>query len=184
MNKQEILAKIKSLVTMNFSTEPTEPVEPVVKLEEDEVVYELSYEGELEVGLTVSVKGNGEVVESFTGEIQEDNKVIKIVENVVTEITDAEEDEDESEDESEDTFTSKFSEEVINKFSAINETLEEVINKFKASEEENLKLKSEIAELNEKVIKFSKQEVDERERKSYTSREEFLKNPRIINDLK
>lgn len=188
MNKQEILAKIKSLVTMNFSTEPVvEPevkpeVEPVVtEFEEDEVVYELSYEGELVVGLVVSVKAGEETLETFTGEIQEGNYVITIVENIVTEVV---EEEEESEDESEDTFTSEFSEEVISKFSAINKTLEEVINKFKTSETENEALRAEITKLNEEVSKFSKQEVDKREPKTYMSREEFLRNPRIVNDLK
>lgn len=190
MNKQEILAKIKSLVTMNFSTEkpevkPTE--EPEVKPEvtefENEVVYELSYEGELVVGVVVSVKAGEEVVENFTGEIQEGDYTITIVENIVTEIAEVVEEEDESEDES-DTFTSEFSEEVISKFSAINATLEEVINKFKTSETENEALRAEITKLNEEVSKFSKQEIDKREPKTYMSREEFLRNPRIVNDLK
>lgn len=192
MNKQEILAKIKSLVTMNFSTEPVEKpeVKPEVKpepvvteFEEDEVVYELSYEGELVVGLVVSVKAGEETLETFTGEIQEGNYTITIVENIVTEIAEVVEEEEESEDES-DTFTSEFSEEVISKFSAINETLEEVINKFKTSETENEALRAEITKLNEEVSKFSKQEVDKREPKTYMSREEFLRNPRIVNDLK
>lgn len=201
MNKQEILAKIKSLVTMNFATDsgdgdgndpkPNEPksntisvkVEEEVDGEKVEVTYELVYEGELGVGSKVEVSKDGETVESYSGEFKlENGDTVVITDNEVTEIK--VKDEDESEDETEDPFMEEFSAEVINKFSAINETLEEVIGKFKASEEENKALKSEIAELNDKVIKFSKQELDKREPKSYTSREEFLKNPKVINDLK
>ena len=201
MNKQEILAKIKSLVTMNFATDsgdgdgndpkPAEPTTNTISLEVEEevdgevvkVTYELVYEGELEVGSKVTVSKDGEAVESYSGDPPPENEdVVVITDNEVTEINVKEE--DESEGETEDPFMAEFSAEVINKFSAINETLEEVIGKFKASEEENKALKTEIAELNEKVIKFSKQEVDKRKPKTYTSREEFMKNPKIINDLK
>lgn len=202
MNKQEILAKIKSLVTMNFSTEkgtegdgnepkPNEPTVNKFSFELEETIdgeitkfaYELVYNGELEVGLTVQVLKDGEPVELYSGEVTlENGDVVVIVENVITEIK--VKDEDKSEGESEDPFMEEFSQEVINKFSAINETLEEVIGKFKASEEENKSLKEQIAKLNEDVTKFSKQEVDNRGKKSYTSREEFMKNPRIVNDLK